>query len=82
MTPDFGDESNKKAKLKEEKNPEEKKKNIKALIDKIPTDKDALFSYEIDWEMVDPVRIVYYLYFLACFALLATHSDIILIGII
>jgi RNA-binding protein 25 len=38
------------------KNPEEKKKNIKALIDKIPTEKDALFAYEIDWEMVDTVR--------------------------
>lgn len=52
---DFGDEANKKAR-KEDKNPEEKKQNIKALIDKIPTDKDALFEYEIDWEMVDSVR--------------------------
>jgi len=48
---DFGEES-KKLK-KEEKNSEEKKKNIKALIDKIPTEKDALFAYQIDWDMVD-----------------------------
>lgn len=52
---DFGDEANKKLKKEENKNPEEKKKHIKALIDKIPTDKDALFEYEIDWEMVDTV---------------------------
>lgn len=51
---DFGDES-KKPKKEEKANAEEKKKNIKALIDKIPTEKDALFAYEVDWEMVDTV---------------------------
>jgi len=54
---DFGEDPNKKLKKDENsKNPEEKKKHIKALIDKIPTEKDALFAYEIDWEMVDTVR--------------------------
>jgi RNA-binding protein 25 len=29
------------------------RKHIKNLIDKIPTDKAALFEYSIDWELVD-----------------------------
>jgi hypothetical protein len=58
---DFGEDPNKKH--KSDKNPEEKKKSIKALIDKIPTDKDALFAYEIDWEMVDTVNNSALLYF-------------------
>jgi len=32
---------------------EDKRKHIKSLIDKIPTDKSALFEYEIDWDLVD-----------------------------
>ncbi len=51
---DYGDEASKKAK-KDDKSQEEKKKNIKALIEKIPTDKDALFDYQVDWDKVDTV---------------------------
>lgn len=32
---------------------EEKRKHIKSLIDKIPTDKKQLFEYEIDWDLLD-----------------------------
>merc|ERR1712029_866870 len=32
---------------------EDKRKHIKSLIDKIPTDKAALFEYNIDWDLVD-----------------------------
>jgi len=35
---------------------DDKKKSIKSLIDRIPTEKEALFAYEIDWAMVDSVR--------------------------
>ncbi len=35
------------------KEAEDKKKHIKNLIDKIPTEKTALFEYNIDWDMVD-----------------------------
>uniref|UniRef100_T1IML8 PWI domain-containing protein n=1 Tax=Strigamia maritima TaxID=126957 RepID=T1IML8_STRMM len=34
-------------------NQEEKRKHIKNLIDKIPTEKDKLFAYGIDWTLVD-----------------------------
>merc|ERR1719245_665354 len=34
-------------------NDEDKRKHIKSLIDKIPTDKSALFEYSIDWDLVD-----------------------------
>ncbi|KAI4801704.1 hypothetical protein KUCAC02_019582 [Chaenocephalus aceratus] len=34
-------------------NTEEKRKNIKTLIEKIPTAKPELFSYPLDWTMVD-----------------------------
>lgn len=53
---DYGDDANatKKSK-KDDKSQEEKKKNIKALIEKIPTDKDALFEYQVDWDKVDSV---------------------------
>lgn len=33
---------------------EEKEKQIRELISEIPTTKDALFAYEIDWSWVDP----------------------------
>jgi RNA-binding protein 25 len=32
---------------------DDKRKHIKSLIDKIPTEKNALFEYNIDWELVD-----------------------------
>lgn len=35
---------------------EEKRKHIKSLIEKIPTAKPELFSYPLDWSMVDSVR--------------------------
>ena len=34
---------------------EEKRKSIKNLIERIPTGKDELFDYELDWVMVDSV---------------------------
>lgn len=37
-------------------NTEEKRKHIKSLIEKIPTDKQELFNYPLDWNMVDMVR--------------------------
>ena len=37
-------------------NAEEKRKHIKSLIEKIPTAKPELFSYPLDWSMVDTVR--------------------------
>lgn len=37
-------------------NAEEKRKHIKSLIEKIPTAKPELFSYALDWSMVDTVR--------------------------
>jgi RNA-binding protein 25 len=35
------------------KSQEEKKKHIKSLIEKIPTEKDALFAYQLDWTAID-----------------------------
>ncbi|XP_050528271.1 RNA-binding protein 25 [Daktulosphaira vitifoliae] len=40
-------------KEEESKAVEEKKKNIRQLIDRIPTDKDDLFSFHLDWSVVD-----------------------------
>ena len=37
-------------------NTEEKRKHIKSLIEKIPTAKPELFTYPLDWTMVDSVR--------------------------
>lgn len=34
---------------------EEKRKTIKNLIEKIPTAKDELFGYKVDWAIVDEV---------------------------
>lgn len=34
---------------------EEKRKCIKMLIEKIPTAKEELFAYQLDWNMVDTV---------------------------
>lgn len=36
-------------------NTEEKRKHIKSLIEKIPTARPELFSYPLDWAMVDSV---------------------------
>lgn len=36
-------------------NTEEKRKHIKSLIEKIPTEKPELFAYPLDWSMVDTV---------------------------
>jgi RNA-binding protein 25 len=38
---------------------EEKRKHIKTLMDKIPTDKTALFAVQLDWAAVDSVSIVF-----------------------
>lgn len=48
-------QNNNKEDKKEEhaKSQEEKRKHIKSLIDRIPTDKAALFSYILDWAAVD-----------------------------
>lgn len=37
-------------------NTEEKRKHVKSLIEKIPTVKQELFNYPLDWNMVDTVR--------------------------
>ncbi len=37
----------------QKKTEEEKRKHIKSIIDKIPTDKNALFNYELDWGEID-----------------------------
>lgn len=64
---DYGDEKKKKTEeatktVKEEntKSQEEKRKHIKSLIDKIPTDKNALFGYQLDWALIDNVSIIYF----------------------
>lgn len=41
--------------MDESKSQEEKRKNIKSLIEKIPTEKDALFTYHLDWSAIDNV---------------------------
>lgn len=38
---------------KKEKTADDKRKHIKSLIEKIPTDKGALFAYNVDWDLVD-----------------------------
>ncbi|XP_065345982.1 RNA-binding protein 25 [Cloeon dipterum] len=54
---DYGEEKVLKKKDAEASNSkvsqEEKRKHIKSLIDKIPTDKEALFAFPIDWGAVD-----------------------------
>lgn len=35
------------------KSQEEKRKHIKLLIEKIPTEKEALFAYQLDWSAID-----------------------------
>ncbi|XP_015111290.1 RNA-binding protein 25 [Diachasma alloeum] len=60
---DYGDEKKKKGieevnankggKEESTKSQEEKRKHIKSLIDKIPTDKNALFAYQLDWAVID-----------------------------
>ena len=36
---------------------EEKRAKIKTLIENIPTAKDELFDYQLDWRIVDQVRL-------------------------
>ena len=61
---DYGEEKKKKeeiaknAKEENSKSQEEKRKHIKSLIDKIPTDKNALFGYQLDWAVIDNVIII------------------------
>jgi RNA-binding protein 25 len=62
---DYGDEKKKKieeipkpGKEESTKSQEEKRKHIKSLIDKIPTDKNALFGYQLDWAVIDNVNII------------------------
>ncbi|PBC34697.1 RNA-binding protein [Apis cerana cerana] len=58
---DYGEEKKKKSneeapkagKEESTKSQEEKRKHIKSLIDKIPTDKNALFGYQLDWAVID-----------------------------
>ena len=60
---DYGDEFGKKE--KDPKNSEEKRKNIKSLIEKIPTDKASLFAHPVEWSLVDNVskmKLYYHLY--------------------
>jgi len=38
---------------KDSKSVDDKRKHIKSLIEKIPTDKGDLFAYNIDWDLVD-----------------------------
>lgn len=63
---DYGEEKKKKSneeapkagKEESTKSQEEKRKHIKSLIDKIPTDKNALFGYQLDWAVIDNVRYI------------------------
>ncbi|XP_046400942.1 RNA-binding protein 25-like isoform X1 [Ischnura elegans] len=52
---DYGDDKKKKEEKKEDvaKSQEEKRKHIKTLIEKIPTEKEALFAFQLDWAAVD-----------------------------
>lgn len=52
---DYGDDLGKKE--KDPKHSEEKRKNIKSLIDKIPTDKASLFAHPVEWGLVDNVSL-------------------------
>ncbi len=54
---DLGKKDKEKDKDKESKNPEEKRKHIKSLIEKIPTDKASLFAHPVEWSLVDNVSI-------------------------
>ncbi|XP_032666811.1 RNA-binding protein 25-like isoform X2 [Odontomachus brunneus] len=47
------EETTKPGKEESTKSQEEKRKHIKSLIDKIPTDKNALFGYQLDWAVID-----------------------------
>lgn len=47
------DKENADKKNDESKSQEEKRKHIKSLIERIPTEKDALFAYQLDWSAID-----------------------------
>ena len=40
----------------EKKTVVDKKKQVRALIERIPSDKEDLFRFQVDWAMVDSVR--------------------------
>ena len=42
-------------KKEEKKSQDEKRKHIKSIIDRIPTAKEDIFKYPIDWDVVDNV---------------------------
>lgn len=42
---------------------EDKKRIIKSLIERIPTAKDELFAYSLDWTIVDQVGVCCYVMF-------------------
>lgn len=60
---------------------EDKKRIIKSLIERIPTAKDELFAYSLDWTIVDQVGVCCSCYVLvqveivALFAPLGCHSN-------
>lgn len=60
---------------------EDKKRIIKSLIERIPTAKDELFAYSLDWTIVDQVSVCCSCYVLvqveivALFAPLGCHSN-------
>lgn len=59
LVSDYGEDKKKKEEKKEDvtKSQEEKRKHIKTLIGKIPTEKSALFAYQLDWAAVDNVSV-------------------------
>ena len=38
---------------KSKESSDDKRRHIKSLIDKIPTDKKSLFEYKVEWDLVD-----------------------------
>ena len=44
---------------------EEKRQRIKGLIESIPTAKDELFNYPLDWSIVDQVQRTFGMFFLS-----------------
>jgi len=79
---DYGDEKKKKTEEatktgKEEntKSQEEKRKHIKSLIDKIPTDKNALFGYQLDWALIDNVSVNIHIFRKYIFVIIFIFSE-------
>ena len=53
---DYSEEEMKAVANSAAKTAEDKKRSIKSLIERIPTAKDELFAYSLDWECVDQVQ--------------------------